>query len=183
MGAPVFALTETEEMGHLKTTVYAPDWIWQKNAVNILVVLDNEGSQPADCTVELIFPESHSDHFKYETDLEKSVSIHIPPRTTLRHAFTNIEALAGVDLQTYPFQFRITKGTQTRIIEYPLTTIRGPLVSSARWALYLPAFICIACCLLFVVAGKKFAQPRAWRTPSEPIPEPNELEDWVNQIP
>jgi hypothetical protein len=170
-------------MGHLKTTVYAPDWIWQKNAVNILVVLENEGSQPADCTVQLVFPKSLAEHFDFDPKIEEVSSFHIPPRTTVRHAFTNIEALGGVELQTYPFQVQIARGTRPEIVEYPLTTIRGPLVSSAQWAMLLPAFIGLACCLLFVAAGKKFSQPRAWRTPSEPIAEPEKLEDWIDHTP
>ena len=180
--APAFCLTQTEELGgHLKATLYAPDWIWQKNAVNILVVFENEGSQPADWSVEMIVPESLSDHFNFDPKMEKFVSIHIPPNTTVRHAFTNIEALGGFELRTYPFRFRIAQEGRSTTIDYPLTTIRGPLSSSAQWALYLPAFICVACCLLFVIAGRKYSQPGAWRTASEPIPEPQEVEDWINQ--
>jgi len=173
-------LTKTKHLGHLKVTVYAPDWIWQKNAVNILIVLENEGSQPVDCSLDFLLPESLSDHFTYDADLIENKTIHVPALSTIRHAYTNIEALGNVELQTYPFQFRLASGRRSAIIEYPLTTIRGPLVNSAQWALYLPAMICLGCCMLFVLAGMKFSQRGAWKTSSEPIPEPDDLEDWIN---
>lgn len=161
------ALTQTEPLGDVIITVYAPDWIWQKSMVNVLVTLENTGEESAEIALKLDFPEDDADHFQYGNADSENVTIMIPAGESVRHAFTNIEALGGVERQEYDFWIEAAAGDESLSFPYPLTTIRGPVVSGAKWAMFLPAFICVIWCGAFLVALRRFSEPGAWKVPSE----------------
>jgi hypothetical protein len=161
------ALTHTESIGDVSMTVYAPDWIWQKSAVNILVTFKNSGSDNAEFRLRLHPPSGKETHFEFDAEIMDEKSVVIPAGATTRYAFTNIVALDGVHLQTYDFVFHAERNNDAINIAYPLTTIRGPVVNTATWATLLPAGLCAAWCIVFVIALQRFATPGAWKEPSQ----------------
>ena len=176
------ALTQIESMDGVEVTVYAPDWIWQKSLLNILVTLENSSEESLECVLEINLPEEFADHFVYGNTEVENTTITIPAGESVRHAFTNIEASGGVDLQTYDFSVDATINGATVVFEYPLTTIRGPVVSTAQWALFLPVIICVLWCGAFVVALRRFAEPGAWRRASESTHDSAD-EAWMDEMP
>lgn len=177
------ALTHKDSLGDLRVTIYAPDWTWQKNAVNILVSMENVGDQPVTCSLELLLPQKHADHFLYDNRDSENSAVTVPPGATLRHAFTNIEALGDVDRQTYTFTINASTRADRLTVDYPLTTTRGPVVSGAKWATLLPVIICIIWCITFVVALTRFAKPGAWKTPGQLDLEQHDGESWIDESP
>lgn len=167
VSSSVHALTHTETVDDLTVTVYAPDWIWQKSTVNILVTVENSGTEDQSVHLALTPPESHADHFTIEPGIVEGTTLVVPAGDSLRHAFTNIVALGDVERQTYDFSINTTVDEKTIDIAYPLTTIRGPVVNTAKWAMMLPAIICAAWCFVLVVALGRFAEPGAWKVPSK----------------
>ncbi|MFP6581471.1 MAG: hypothetical protein VCD00_02830 [Candidatus Hydrogenedentota bacterium] len=161
------ALTHTETINDLTITVYAPDWIWQKSAVNILITIENSGSTEESVHLALTPPDLHVDHFTIDPGIIQGTTLVIPADDSLRHAFTNIIALGHVERQVYDFSITATTDDQSVTVSYPLTTIRGPVVNTAKWAMMLPAIICAAWCLVFIVALRRFATPGAWKVPSQ----------------
>ena len=172
------ALTASRTLGDLNLTVYAPDWTWQKRDINVLVVLDNSGTDPAEATLSFQFPPGKEEHFAY--DGEQSVSVTVPPGDTVRHAFTDIHAIDGVPRQVYGFTLNVIHAGRDAQIPYPVRTIRGAAVSPGKWALLLPGGIALAWCIVFATVVRRFAEPRAWRTPSAPVPEPERGEPWMS---
>ena len=169
-------------MDGVEVTVYAPDWIWQKSLLNVLVTLENSGTEPVECVLEINLPGELAEHFDYPNADAESTTITIPAGESVRHAFTNIEALGGVELQTYDFSLDATINGATVVFEYPLTTIRGPVVSTAQWALFLPIIICVLWCGAFVLALRRFAEPGAWKKASE-LTHDSAEEPWMDETP
>jgi len=155
------AFTETHPLDTLSVTIYAPDWVWQKRDINILLIARNSSDQPVDWTVRLEFPKGQVDHFDYTGNKEKSV--YVPPRGTGRASFAGIVARDGIPTQTYNFRMYFTNGTNTLSLTYPVQTVRGAAVSGGNWALYFPVGITLLWCLVFAAALRTMAAPGAWR--------------------
>jgi len=153
--------TEIRQLGTLSVTIYAPDWVWQKRDINILLIARNPSDLPVDWSVRLEFPEGEADHFDYAGTKEKSV--HVPSLDTARTSFAGIVARDSVPTQTYDFRVYFTDGTNELSLTYPVRTVRGAAVSGGNWALYLPVGIALLWCLVFAVALRIMAAPGAWR--------------------
>jgi hypothetical protein len=175
------ALTEGGRLGDLKFAVHAPDWTWQKRDINVLAVLENEGNAPAEVAVSFELPSGKEDHFEY--DGERSVSVTVPAGETVRHAFTGIHARDGVPRQVYEFTLSVSYEDREERVAYPVRTIRGAAVSPGKWALFLPGGIALVWCIVFAGVVRRFAEPRAWRVPSNPLPEPEKVESWIEKQP
>lgn len=175
------ALTESGTVGNVYFTVYAPDWTWQKQNVNVLFVLTNQAATPQDATVALELPQGKETHFKTPSPTESTA--HIPSGETVRQALTNVFACDGVPLQTYDFSVSVRCGDSVARMAYPLSTIRGAAVSSAQWALFLPAIVALVWSLLFAVVMSRTAERHAWLTPSKPTAISEEREAWIDQTP
>ena len=159
-------MTHTESIDDLTVTVYAPDWIWQKGAVNILVTIKNSGPREESIDLLLSPPESNADHFAIGPDAKEKITLIVPAGESIRYAFTNIIALGDVERQTYDFSIDTTTDSHSRTIAYSLTTIRGPVVNTAQWAMFLPAILCAAWCIVFVIVLRRYTEPGAWKTSS-----------------
>jgi hypothetical protein len=183
LGNDTHALTETKNLSDLNITVYAPDWIWQKNAINILVTIENTGTNSGDITLDLNLPAEYKGHFSFEDNVFNTQTLNISSGESVRYAFTNIEALGDVPRQTYPFEIVISLGETVATFDYPLTTIRGPVVSTATWAILLPGILCALWCIAFIIALRKFAAPDAWKTPSQLDHSETPPPPWVNDTP
>ncbi len=175
------ALTQSATLDHLKLSVYAPDWTWQERGINILVVLQNTGEKHAEVTLNLVFPHGKEHHFRYGG--ERTIDLAVPAGKNIRHAFTNIVALGGLPRQVYDFELVIGYEDRQARVAYPVRTIRGAAVSPGRWALFLPAGVALAWCIVFVVAIRRFARPGAWRIPAEPVRERDMLQPWIQAGP
>jgi len=181
-----YALTERGSIGDLSFTVYAPDWTWQKQNINILIVLENDGSESADVNLDLVFPPGKEDHFQYvENGEPKATRIETVIHTgeTVRRAYTNIHALAGVPRQTYDFEIMLSAGSRSARVPYPVRTIRGSMVSPGRWALFAPGAVALAWCIVFAVVMARLAPTGAWRYPGTPMTEPEKTDSWIDLEP
>ncbi len=179
------ALTQKDTVGPVHFSVYAPDWTWQKRDINILVILENAATQEVPVMIELMLPEGKEDHFQVagrgEDTRPLPLEVVVPAQTTVRQAFPTITALAGVPRQTYDFEVRVAVGDREARVGYPMTTIRGAVVSPGKWALYLPAGLALAWCIVFAVVMRRLSRPGAWRVASPPIAEPAQREPWIDQ--
>ena len=166
-------------------TVYAPDWTWQKCRINILVVLDNPGPDTLSVETELVFPQDRRSHFTYEdgdAPEQTSVPVELPPGSTTRTAFTNIEARDGVPCQTYDFALVFRTSGAERRVPYPVRTIRGQAFSGGKAvAVLVPSIVALVWCIAFWFALRKFAARGAWKRPGVPMEPLTQTETWIDK--
>ncbi|MCP4645365.1 MAG: hypothetical protein GY851_33285 [bacterium] len=181
--APVtMALTGSGETGGVEYAIFAPDWTWQNQSINILVVLTNPSEASAEVDVRLVFPEGKTDDFTYDGPGTQPVTV--AAGETVRTAFTNVLAKNDVPLQTYDFGFTVTYGGTSADVAYALRTIRGQAIRGGRFvAIVVPTAVALVWCIAFAMALKRFAKPGAWRTVSEPVDEQEDKEAWIDQTP
>lgn len=166
-----------ESIGNLSITVYAPDWTWQNRDINLLVVARNAGALPHTLTLTLHWPEGAENDFRYAGETGKRLTV--PPGGTERISFAGITALARG--REYRFRVIASAAGEEAHFEYPVKTIRGAVVGSGNWALYLPAGIALIWCVAFAVVLRRFAAPGAWRQPGPPIAAPEAPPSWIDQ--
>lgn len=190
MAFPVAALVQSGELGKTQFTVYAPDWTWQKQDINILVVFENTSGEPVERTVELVVPEAFREHFGHRGGASIPPdalvrTVMVSANETARTAITGITALDGFPLQRYPMELRIAADEegQAREVMFELRTIRGAAVNPGKWALYLPVGVALAFCLVFALVISRFAAPGAWRRAGAPLTEPGGVPSWVHEEP
>jgi hypothetical protein len=159
----------TQEMGvdGLRVTVFGPDWTWQSRDVNVLIVLDNDGDEAQAGVVRLTLPTDKPDHFAYSGPSE--ISFELNPGETQRVAFTDITAASGVPRQTYSFDLQVEVAGNVMALDYPVTTVRGPVLPPGLWAVYVPAGLALMWCIVFWLVLRRLGAPGAWKTrPSGP---------------
>lgn len=181
LAPPAAAFTEMCQLGAISATVYAPDWVWQKRDINILLIARNSTDHPVDLAMQLEFPEGQAEHFDYAGKKEKNV--HVPARDMARASFAGIVARDRVPTQTYTFRICFSDGTNELALAYPVQTVRGAVVSGGNWALYLPVAITLLWCLVFAAALKKMAAPGAWRQPAPSIPHLAQIPAGTTDVP
>ncbi len=166
-----YATTLVEERDGIQITLYAPDWIWQGQNVNVLVVAEHDKNYRIRLSTHLFLPKGLEHHFAY--DGETSQYVFVEPGEGKRIAFVNITALTGHPRQIYEFEFVATDPRMDRglLVRLPFTvrTIRGPMVSEGKWAAVLPAGLAAAWCFVIVMYLMRHAKPGAWKTPSESV--------------
>ena len=175
------ALTASAGLGDVSLTVYAPDWTWQKQDINVLVVVVNKGVAPAEVMLRLDFPADGESDFKYAGPREQTVAV--PPGESVRAAFTNITALDGVPRRTYTFGIVAESAGVSNSITYPVRTIRGAAVGASTLAALIPAVLAALWCLVLLAVMPRFGLHGAWRTPSASIAQPYEIEPWIDRVP
>lgn len=168
------ALSASEDLNGLSVAVYAPDWTWQKQNINILAVVINNTPAGQTMRLDLVFPQGKEDHFAYSGP--GTIEFEVPAGKTVRGAFTNILARDGVPRQLYNLELRIHTAGQEKVIPYPVQTIRGAAVNPGLWAALLPAGLAAAWCIVFLFALVRLAAPGAWKTPGDPIETPEGFE-------
>lgn len=187
----VAALTESGTAGDVRFTVYAPDWTWQKQNVNVLFVLSNQGVTPQDVTVAIELPQGKESHFQRPTRTEGDREVPAPlerevrvsPGETVRQALTDIRALDGVPRQVYDFTVIVRCGEAVVRVPYSLATVRGAAVSSAKWALFLPVVVALVWSVLLAAGMLWTTERHAWLTPGKPVLIAGEREAWIDQTP
>jgi len=179
------ALTASGEIavgpGNVRYAVFAPQWIWQRQNVNIIASFEN--SSPTTTIVEAIlrFPRDRADHFAYTGPTSRSLVL--PPRGRGRLAFANILTSSekrtegdGVE-KIAPASYRFTielraeslGATKTLVIAYPLKTVRGAVVRQGLLATWLPVLLILFWCGVIFLIVPRMARPGAWKTPSDPF--------------
>ena len=175
------SLTSSAELGVLSVTVYAPDWTWQEQDINVLAVARNGGDAPAEVIVRLNFPADGESDFRYAGPREQTVAV--PPGGSVRAAFTNITALDGVPRRTYAFEIVAESAGVSNAIAYPVRTIRGAAVGTSTLAALIPAVLAALWCFVLLAVMPRFGLRGAWRTPSASIAQPSETELWIDRVP
>lgn len=175
------ALTTSQKLEDLTITAYAPAWTWQKQNINILVVVENGGGAARDVSLAILLPPGQEDHFTYEGGQDTILTV--PAGGRVRHAFTNITARDGVPRQEYIFTLTVQAAGASLAIPYPVRTVRGAAVNPGKWAAFLPAGVAAAWCLVFLVVLARYAAPGAWRRPGEPMREPEDVDAWITNRP
>lgn len=161
---PARALTLSGELGDIRYSIFAPDWIWQQGEINILIVLENRGPLGREVAVRLRLPEASQD-FTYSGETGRSLRLR--SGQLVRFALKGIEARGGRPLGSHEFSIRLSTGGRELSIAYRVRTIRGPLVSPGLWAIYLPVIIALSWCVLFILILPRYAVRGAWRTPRQ----------------
>lgn len=160
-----WALTEQVDVDGVSLTIYAPDWTWQRQNVNVLVVAQNGSGAPRSIHLELIPPAGKEDHFKFNGPV--SMEFDVGPAETVRKAITDIYATDSFPWQVYDFAFVVRGQSETRTVPYALRTIRGAAVTSAKSALYLPVAVALIWSGLFAAVLPRLSSPGAWRKTQE----------------
>lgn len=167
LSLPAAALTERCEIDGVRLTIYAPDWTWQRQNVNVLFVAENPSGAARSIQIELTFPPGKEADFKIGNS--DSLNIEVGGGETVRGAITDVYANDGVPRQVYAFEFRIRGGDQELRVPYSLRTIRGAAVGSARWALYLPVIVALVWSVVFALVLPRWSAAGAWRSPHAPL--------------
>jgi len=154
-------LTERCEIDGVRVTIYAPDWTWQRQNVNVLVVAENESAAPRSVEIELVAPAGKEAHFEFNR--ATTLDLDVGPGETVRKAITDVYAKDDVPRQVYDFAFAIHGGGETLRVPYPLRTVRGAAVTSATWALYLPVIVALVWSVLFALILPRLSSRGAWR--------------------
>jgi len=178
---PAWGWTQTGMLGTVRYSVYAPEWTWQKQNVNLLFVFENRGPAPARVQARLEFPADNPSHFLVTEQPGQAIELRdeIPRALFLetplgvgeeaRRAFTNIYAKDGVPRQTYDFAVVLGTGVEEIRLPYALKTVRGAVVGRARSAIYIPVVVAGVWSILFVLILKRYAAPGAWRVSGRSI--------------
>lgn len=179
---PAEALEHSSAVGDIAFSVFAPDWTWQNRAVNVMFVLKNQGARDAEVTIALRLPEGKEADFKADSG-NLATTVSVPAGATVRAALTDILARSGPPRQVYPCALSVGSGESAAEVPYPLRTIRGAVVSSARWAMYLPVAMTLCWAIVIAVVMTLLTSRRAWLEPAAPISEPNERPAWIDETP
>lgn len=187
--APAGALQERVRIGGVEVAVYGPDWTWQGRDVNVLVVMRNGTTSPADVSVRLRIPSEARSAFgrmdrAYEwTSEELTREVTVEADGAVRQAFAGITALSDAPLGEYAFTVELAVGDARHEAVYPVQVVRGAAIRGGRWAaLSVPAAIALVWCAAFVVVLSRMAGPRAWRTSPEPLTEPADAPAWIREV-
>ena len=174
-----FAYTEAFSVGGSKVTVFAPDWIWQGQNVNIMFVAENKNTAEKKIDFRLSLPEENKKYFDLPGEL--STSGDIPANGKLRLAITGIVPKRNIPLGKYSFFINISSDSLEEQIEYPLKVIRGSLVEAGIWSVLLPALIALLWGTSFCFVLPRFSRKGAWRKKSPPFAEYIEKKEWFNE--
>jgi len=171
-----FAYSERVELGVVQTTVFAPDWIWQGQQVNVMAISENGGDSAQQVALSVTAPAEDVSQFGLPQDL--SVGKTIEPGARQRVAITGIVPAKHAPLGVYRFGITVRVGQDERILEYPLKVIRGSLVEAGWWSVWLPALVCLVWSVSILVALSRFAEKGAWKRRGEPYTEQAAEERW-----
>jgi len=176
LAAPVPLLADTGvlQAGPVEVRYYAPDWIWQDQRVNVLLVL-RSGSETAETVdVEMEMPEGPAFAPEDPADAGQGARLfrraEIPPSGILRIAFANIRArerdpATGQPLprRTHEFLLRIRAGGKIVRQRIPVTTIRGALVRGGVGTVAVSAGLCLVWAIGLVAILSRWSEPGAWK--------------------
>lgn len=167
----VFALTTEGPLrtaaGPLEVRVYAPDWIWQSQPVNVLVFVESRAEAPVEVTCEVVLAAGQASPFVARPPAPATGKV-VPGRT-LRTGVVGLQTRQDVPLGVYPLRVTVRAGNETLAFDYPLRLVRGqPATTSAGYTIGIEAAICVAWCVVIGLVLRRYAQPGAWRRPSPP---------------
>jgi hypothetical protein len=172
------AIAQPTQLGDLTMTIYAPEWTWQRERINVLVVINNPTNEERSVDLELELPRRAEDRFTYTGD--PSATLHVGPNRSARHVFKDIVALGGVPRGDYAFTVRARTPEAIVGYQFSVKTVRGAAVSSSSLAALVPAALAALWCILIVLALRTYAAPGAWRTSPPPIDSPASAESWID---
>ena len=147
-------------------TVYAPDWIWQGQAVNIIAVADNPGGPAAALSIRVSPPASGA-AAGFVEPLE--VATNVPAGQRVRVLVGRVTPAAAAPKGVYAFRIEVKAGTAAESFDYRLSVIRGSLVEAGLWSVLLPALIALLWSGVLLVVLPRYSRPGAWKTPSTPF--------------
>jgi hypothetical protein len=183
MAETACAFTHTFTAGDTEITVYGPDWTWQGRDINILLIARNHGESAAAFTFTLNMPEEAARLFVYGGEMTRS--LRVAPGKTARECFAGIQARTGISTDACVLRLEVADNAARAPvhIEYPVSTIRGAAVRPGVWALYLPAGIALAWCLIFFLVLRRLARPGAWRNKPDAVRETADAPPWIHDRP
>jgi hypothetical protein len=169
--------------GKIHYSFYAPEWIWQRQNINILTVFESELPTTATVRATLGYPPYHADRFSY--DGPTSSVLILGPGQSGRLAFANILALDKRQLpngeferfRTGDFVFQVDLQceadgkTASVLLHYPVKTVRGAIVNEGLLSTWLPVVLILLWCGLIFLIVPRMARRGAWRQSSDPIDE------------
>ena len=119
----------------VRWAMYAPEWIWQRQNINIVFVLENTSAAPTTVTAQLDFPQFNPRAFGFEGP--RSQSVVLAPGERGRIVFANIlardEFALAVDVRTKEEDVQIVK-TRTEDGQVRLAKVRMVKVDTGHHA-------------------------------------------------
>jgi hypothetical protein len=163
--ALAFGVTSEVTVGDVHLRLFAPDWIWQNQSVNILMVVSNPTSSEHTLSVNLELPDAAPGELTY---IAPTTQQHrIAANSELRLAFTGLKPSTGFPLTTYDCQLIVTATGASVTIPYQFHTVRGPAVKSGILMALAPVGISLIWCVMFLIFLPRLATPGAWRVSSD----------------
>ena len=163
-GSSVQAVTSHIDIGDVSVRIYAPDWIWQGQAVNILIVAENRSDAATSLTVRLHLPDHTDGELQY--DSSKRRVLRLATGTTVRTAFTRLVPTAGFPLREYTCTLEFDDGVATVRTPCVFRTVRGPAVAPGIWSALIPVGITLIWCFAVLAMLPRLAVRGAWKASS-----------------
>lgn len=165
--------------GRIAYWFYAPEWIWQRQNINIIIVFENGLATTATVTARLHFPPYHDDRFSYDGPTTQKLVLGGHERG--RIAFANILALdekvqpdgerirfrPGSFVFTVEFEARADGHSATARHFYAVRTVRGAIVRQGPWAMWLPVLLILGWCAIIFLVVPRMGLPGAWKIPTQ----------------
>ena len=154
------ALTVKREAAGATVTVYAPDWIWQGENVNVLFVIDNHGEGDLTASAHWSLPEAL---WPAKDIREKHTpSQTVKPGESRRLAITNVRVPPATPPGKLDSGFSVTVNGTDVEIAYPLRVVRGAAIDPSKAAAgYVWALIAATWCIVFLIVLPRFAKKGA----------------------
>jgi hypothetical protein len=190
------AFEASGDLGPVSYRVLAPRWIWQGEAMSVLVVLTAgktpPGNLPATAAgvprvaLELEFPEEAFEARRRE-EFANRVELAVAAGETRRFAFKGLEARRGVPRDLHPFRLRLRllAGTgeeppaTAATLGFEVKTVRGAAVPEGLWSILVPAALSLLLIPAFALFLRRFSRPGSWRRVAEPEIPPSEDPWWT----
>ncbi|MBN1421113.1 MAG: hypothetical protein JXP34_20240 [Planctomycetes bacterium] len=176
LAAPVPLAADTGVLlaGLVEVRYHVPDWIWQDQRVNVLLVLRSGSDAAETVDVDLELPEGPAFVPEDPADAGEGprLSRHaeIPPGETVRLAFANIRARERdpatdepLPRRAYEFLLRIRSGGKIVRQRFSVTTIRGALVRGGAGSVAVSAGLCLLWAIGLVAVLSRWSSPGAWK--------------------
>ena len=166
----VSALEAQRTVGPVEVSLYAPDWVWQTQRVNILCVAENTSNQAVAFELRLPLPDPHPFTAKSvaePTGLLKHAQIE--PGATQRLAIVNLEARGDMALGSFPLRLVLACRGVSTTVDYPLATVRGPALPEREWMIWAMAGLAAVWTAVVVVVMGRLGAKGAWRRPSPSV--------------
>ena len=158
------ALNACASAGGCSVAIFAPDWIWQGETINIMAVARNNSASDAKLAVAAACEAGAEDVFNMPQPSD--VSTVVPAGGKVRLAISGIRVLPNARTGISALSIHVASGGDLARIEYPVSIIRGSLVEKGIWSILLPALVAFLWSAALLLVLPRYSERGAWKRPS-----------------